>query len=239
MADSSPLVGYLDRAAAISKLAGMLHIAFQQEVDRGGIDPTSWGRHKPAFDQYCQAILDLRRGFPTPPEGSGAVPDWLREAGKIGRRIARVAKTSDSWRFCEYFPELNTLAQELHRAVNQVRKTLNSVDPLAVFDEPMVADAPGIDATQAAKPDNGERDGKANSSSPSAPIANGEIMADSKARCWAAAAALSPADVATLCENFVGHLSDYLQPQVEELNREFIRDREQANKQQSANGGEE
>jgi hypothetical protein len=141
MADDSSLVAFLDRAEEVSMLASKLGFAFQQEVERqresGWIDPASWDRHKPAFDQYCQALLDLAREIQNPPDGSGAVGDELKRAAKIAREIRDGMKVDDYRCFAEYlacFPGLNSVAWDLHSAIKHVRKTLDAVDPFGFLD---------------------------------------------------------------------------------------------------------
>lgn len=156
MADSSLLVRYLDRVETIGSLAGKLGVAFQQEKERQRrtrcIDPASWERHKPAFDEYCQSLFDLRRDFPTPPEGAETVPECILRAVKTVREVCDGMKKSSYRDFAEFlssFPSLNSTAQDLYFAIRDVRKRLESVDPFAAFDTPMTGNTPATDSPSA------------------------------------------------------------------------------------------
>ena len=100
--------------------------------------------------------MDLRRDFPTPPEGAGAVPECILQAVDTIRKVRKGIETSRQYRdYAEYlfsFPSLNGSWQDLSLAIKQARKALRSVDHFAAFDEPAAGDAPGIDVTPAAKP---------------------------------------------------------------------------------------
>jgi hypothetical protein len=141
MAHDSSLVAFLDGAEEVSMLASKLGFAFQQEAERqresSCIDPTSWDRHRPVFDQYCQALSDLAPDIQNPPHGSGAVGDELKRAAKIAREIRDGMKVDDYRCFAEYvacYPVLNSVAWDLHSAIKHVRKTLDSVDPFGFLD---------------------------------------------------------------------------------------------------------
>jgi hypothetical protein len=136
MADSSLLARYLDRAKAIVSLANTLINEFRQVAipPKDSIDAKSWKHHKQISDQYYQAILDLRHDFPKPPEGAGAVHDCLLEAGKIARELREKIKKMDP-EYVELFFNLKSNAIYLSEAIRDVRKTLESVDPLAFLDD--------------------------------------------------------------------------------------------------------
>lgn len=139
MAKECLLVAFLDRAQEVSKLANTLGRAFQAESERaranGAIDPSSWNRYKATFEEYCQSLLGLASDMKNPPVGSGAVGEWLTQAAKLARGIRRTVHGPNAWHFTDYFPDLNSVAWELHSAIKHVRKTLESVDPFSFLDD--------------------------------------------------------------------------------------------------------
>src|SRR4051812_42107463 len=100
MADQSLLAGLLDRAGHVFSLAVQLSRAFQDEDNRRStgygtkrVDPTAWGRQQPAFNVFCNALLDLRDEMQNPPDGFAPVAEVLREAAHIAKQIRDVMQT--------------------------------------------------------------------------------------------------------------------------------------------------
>lgn len=140
MAEESSLADFLERAQEISILANDLGRAFQSELEQaranGEIDPSAWNRHKAEFEKLWKSLLSLASEIQNPPEGSGAVGERLAQAAENAREIRRLVGTPDYWQFADFFPNLNSVAWELHQAIKHVRKTSDSVDPFAFLDEP-------------------------------------------------------------------------------------------------------
>src|SRR5262245_25479166 len=116
MEDPSPLAGLLDRADHVFFLAWELGRTFHQERGPGGgfrqIDSTSWGRHQPAFDEFCTALLDLRDAVQNPPVGFGPVAQALMKAAGVAKQIRDVMQTADGQTFAaflDFFPYLNSV----------------------------------------------------------------------------------------------------------------------------------
>jgi len=126
--EPSPLVGYFNRAEHVSILAGNLGKAFQHESEqvknRQSSDPTAWSRHKPAFLAYWQTLVRMAPEIENPPDGSGAVGEWLAKAKKVAVEIRDLVRTPNAWEFTDYFPSLNGVALELQQAVKLARETL-------------------------------------------------------------------------------------------------------------------
>jgi hypothetical protein len=150
MADTSPLADLLDRAGNVFSLAWHLGRTFQEERETGRIDPTAWDRHKPAFDEFCAAVLDLRGAMQNPPDGFAPVAAALLKAASVAKRIRDVMQTADGrdWAtFRDFFPELNSVAVSVQEAIREVTKVWRAEDPFAFVDQPAASRQPGIDTT--------------------------------------------------------------------------------------------
>jgi hypothetical protein len=156
MADSSPLTGLLDRAGHVFDLAWQLGRAFQEERGTGGglreIDPTSSGRHQPAFNKFCNAVLDLRDTMQNPPDGFGPVAQALLKAAGVAKTIRDTMQTADgqTWAaFLDFFPQLNSVAAAGREAIKEVTKARRADDPFAFVDQAAAGKGSGIDTTPA------------------------------------------------------------------------------------------
>jgi len=141
MADSSPLAGLLDRAGNVFSVAGKLGRAFHEEhqAQRGQVDAASWDRHKPAFDEFCAALLDLRDAMQNPPDGFAPVAKPLLEAARIAKSIREAMQRPDgrTWAaYLEFFPHLNSVCDDGWQAVKEVTKARRLDDPFAFVDAP-------------------------------------------------------------------------------------------------------
>jgi hypothetical protein len=155
MADNSPLAGLLDRAGHVFYLAFQLGRTFQEERGTGGgvrqVDPTSWGRHQPAFNEYCAAILDMRDAMQNPPDGFALVAQALMKAAAVAKQIRDAMQTAEgqTWAaFLNFFPELNSVAAAGHEAIKEVTEAPRVEDPFAFVDE-AATEGSGIDTTPA------------------------------------------------------------------------------------------
>jgi hypothetical protein len=153
MADSSPLAGLLDRAGNVFNLAWQLGRTFQKERGTGGglrqIDPTSWSRHQPAFNKFCNAVLDLRDAMQNPPDGFGPVLQALLKVADVAKTIRDTMQTADgqTWAaFLDFFPELNSVAAAGREAIQKVRMARKLDDPFAFVDQAAGQES-GIDTT--------------------------------------------------------------------------------------------
>jgi hypothetical protein len=154
MADTSPLAGLLDRASHVFRLAWQLARTFQEERGTGGgfrqIDPTSWTRNQPTFNEFCAAILDLRDAMQNPPEGFFPVAQALLKAAGIAKQIRDVMQTSDgrTWAaFLDFFPDLNSVAAEGREAIQEVTRARRLDDPFAFVDQAAAGKGSDIDTT--------------------------------------------------------------------------------------------
>src|SRR5262245_5046331 len=99
MADPFALTSLLDQAGRVFHLAWQLGQTFQEERETGGgfrqIDPTSWGRHQPAFNEFCEAVLELRDEMQNPPDGFGPVAQALLKAAGVAKQIRDMMQTAD------------------------------------------------------------------------------------------------------------------------------------------------
>jgi hypothetical protein len=126
MADASPLAGLLDRAGHVFHLAWRLGRTFQDERGTGGglrqLDPTSWARIQPAFNEFWDALLDLRGAMQNPPDGFGPVAQALMKAAGVAKQIREAMQTPEGqgWaEFLDFFPDLNSVAVAGHEAIQQ------------------------------------------------------------------------------------------------------------------------
>jgi hypothetical protein len=154
MADPSALAGLLDRAGHVFHLAWQLGRTFQEEHGTGGgfrqVDPTSWARNQPAFNEFCAAILDLRDAMQNPPEGFGPVAQALMKAAGVAKQIRDRMQTADgqTWAaFLDFFPELNSVAATGHEAIKDVTKPRQADDPFAFVGQAAARKKTGIDTT--------------------------------------------------------------------------------------------
>src|SRR5437868_3014851 len=106
MADSDPLEGLLNRASKVFSLAGKLGSAFHEQGQLRVIhyDPSIWQRHAPAFNEFWNALLELRDAMQKPPEGFHRVAECLVDAVRIAQAIlanvkpeTRLESESGSW----------------------------------------------------------------------------------------------------------------------------------------------
>src|SRR5262245_65932219 len=100
MAAPSPLAGLLDRADRVFSQAWQLARAFTDEYNRQGngfrtVDPTAWGRQQPAFNVFCNSLLELRDEMQNPPDGFAPVAEVLIEAARVAKQIRDVMQTTD------------------------------------------------------------------------------------------------------------------------------------------------
>src|SRR5262245_32312384 len=99
MADTSALAALLDRASHVFHLAWQLGRTFQDEHGTDGgfrqIDPTSWTRNQPTFNEFCAAIIDMRDAMQNPPEGFGPVAQALLKAASIAKQIRDAMQTAE------------------------------------------------------------------------------------------------------------------------------------------------
>lgn len=155
MADSSPLAGLLDRASHVFSLAQQLGASFERE--RGADEFRyhdrelhSWRRHRPACEEYCKAVLDLKDAIQNPPQSFAPVAQALLKAARVAKQIGAVMQTSEgrTWdSFLEFFPELNSVAAAGRQALREVSEASRQVDPFAFVDQPPAGTANGIDVT--------------------------------------------------------------------------------------------
>jgi len=138
MADSSSLVTLLDRASHAFSLAGKLGHAFQDEQKARALfyDPSTRTRLAPAFDEFCQALLDLRDVMANPPDGFAPVTEPLLEAARIAKGMRETVLREKDFTTClEDFPELMTVCQSGWAAVKHVAKGQRLDDPFAFVDD--------------------------------------------------------------------------------------------------------
>ncbi len=152
MADESPLGGLLDRASDVFSLAGKLGREFHEErlSERGPINRDGWQRHAPDFDKFCSALLELREEIQNPPDGFAAVAVPLLEAARIAKGIRDAMQRPDGRSraaYRDFFPDLNSVAENGWRAVQSTSKAERLDDPFAFVDEPAAKDSVGIDTT--------------------------------------------------------------------------------------------
>lgn len=155
MADTSPLAGLLDRAGLVFSLADQLGWAFQREREGQGkvvkvVDPTSWECHRPAFDEFCAAVLELREPMQNPPDGFAPVAQALLDAARLAKQIRGVMQTTYgiTWaQYLDFYPHLNKAAGAGRRAIREVKKALRLDDPFAFVDRPATGKEVGIDTT--------------------------------------------------------------------------------------------
>jgi hypothetical protein len=161
MADPPALAGLLDRAGHVFHLAWQLGRKFQEERATGGglrqIDPTSWTKNQPAFNDFCAAILDLRDAMQNPPKGFGPVAQALIKAAGLAKQIRDAMQTADgqTWAaFLDFFPEVNSVAMAGYKAIQEVTKARRLDDPFAFVDQPSITRAmpqcPGCGSAPAA-----------------------------------------------------------------------------------------
>ena len=154
MADTSPPAGLLDRAGRVFSLAWQLARAFTEEYNRQGtghktVDPTAWGRQRPAFEEYCAAVLELREVVQQPPAGLEPVAEALRQAAQTAKQIRDTMQTVDGqmWQsFIEFRFHLNSVGATGEQALERVRKAQRFDDPFAFLETP-APPTNGIDTT--------------------------------------------------------------------------------------------
>jgi hypothetical protein len=142
MADPSPLVGLLDRAGRVFTLAGQLARAFTDEYDQQGsglrtVDPTAWVRQQPAFNVFCNALLELRDEMQPPPGGFAPVAEVLMEAARVAKQIRDVMRTTDgqAWQaLLDFRFHFNSIVAKGGEAIRAVTKAQRLDDPCAFVD---------------------------------------------------------------------------------------------------------
>jgi hypothetical protein len=155
VADPSPLAGLLDRAGRVISLAGQLARAFTDEYDRQGsglrtVDPTAWGRQQPAFNVFCNALLELRDEMQNPPDGFEPVAEVLMNAARVAKQIRDVMQTTDgqTWQsFLDFRFHFNSIVAKGGKAIRTVTKARRLDDPFAFVEQPAARPAAGIDTT--------------------------------------------------------------------------------------------
>src|SRR5262249_47206021 len=149
MADESSLDGLLDRAGRVFSLAYQLYRDFHDAHRRQGqvqqVDPSVWSRHRPAFDEFCTAVVELRDPMQNPPVGFAPVARALRDAANAAKLIRDVMQTPDgrTWAsYLEYWPHLYSAAQAGWLAIREVANASRTEDPFAFLDQSSVANEP-------------------------------------------------------------------------------------------------
>lgn len=143
MAGDSPLPALLERASSVFMLAGKLGRAFQAEHEErrgntGHKEAGGWSRHKPAFDEFCTALADLRPAVQQPSADFAPVAKVVMVAAakaKALRDAMRKPEGHASGAYLDFFPDLNTFFEQGLRAVKAARETLPPDDPLAFVNE--------------------------------------------------------------------------------------------------------
>jgi hypothetical protein len=157
MADTPPPAGLLDRAGRVFSLAAQLAHAFANECERQGdglrrIDPAAWGRRQPAFDVFCEALLDLRDEMQNPPDGFAPVAEVLMEAARVAGRIRDVMQTTEgqTWQsFLDFRFDLNSIVASGNEAIRAVTEARRPDGPFAFAGQPATVKGAGIDTTPA------------------------------------------------------------------------------------------
>jgi hypothetical protein len=154
MADTSALAGLLDRAREVFHLAGELGRTFENDHKQVGkkfpSQRSPWPVFESAYNQYAEAVLTLREPMQTPPVGFESVAKVLLEAASIARRIQNSLKTRDGLAFStflEFWPELNSTAQQGYHAIERLEKLQRLDDRFAFLDKPTPGNSDGIDTT--------------------------------------------------------------------------------------------
>jgi hypothetical protein len=101
--------------------------------------------HQEKINELLAAVLELRAPMQNPPDGTDAVVDQLRKAGRLAKRLA---ETND---ILGFFPDLRTVASDGYDAIKAMREALPSNDPFAFLDDeakPPKAKAPALATTE-------------------------------------------------------------------------------------------
>jgi hypothetical protein len=155
MADLPPLAGLLDRASHVFSLAQQLGECLKREHVGGEFkfharEPNAWRRHRPAFEEYSNAVLALKDVIQSPPAGFAPVAQALLEALRVAKQIHEVMQTSEGrdWSsFLEYWPNLLSVAAKGRAAFRDLEETSRRQDPFAFLDQPPAGTTNGIDTT--------------------------------------------------------------------------------------------
>lgn len=155
MAAPSPPAGLLDRAGRIFAQAADLARAFAAECDTQGrglraVDPTAWVRHRPAFETFCDALLELRDEMVAPPTGYEPLAKALMEAARVAKQIRDVMQTSygQTWQsFLDFRFHLNSAVASGVEAIRGMNATQRAVDPFAFVEQAPAKRAEEIDTT--------------------------------------------------------------------------------------------
>jgi hypothetical protein len=140
MAGSSAKGDFLTRAEHVFSSARELGCGFREDKlgHRGLIDHDSWNRHAPAFEQFCDALGQLRDPIQNPPVGLEAIAAQLKKAAETARRIrdTRRKMLGELYpHYADFFPELYSVAEDGLRAVRKSNEARGTDDTLAVLDE--------------------------------------------------------------------------------------------------------
>src|SRR5262249_49151647 len=114
------------------------------------IDPTGWDRHRPAFNEFCEVVLNLRDAMQNPPDGFAPVAQALLKAAKVAKQIRDAMQTGDgrTWAaYLDFFPELNSVAETGLEAIRDVTKARRLDDPFAFVDQAAAGKGSDIDPT--------------------------------------------------------------------------------------------
>ncbi|HWA98342.1 MAG TPA: hypothetical protein VG713_07610, partial [Pirellulales bacterium] len=137
---------FLEAARQVALLASKLGRAFEADKRSGRYDPTAWERIRPAFEAFDEAIGEADRVWrETRPQDCAPVAAQLIRAWELKKKI-RAAGTSNDGDFhdyCEFFPDLNSLALDVTRAIDAAEGLHAHEQEATVFDvEPDGADVP-------------------------------------------------------------------------------------------------